>query len=234
LRTSRPSFLLGAAHTPALTLSGRQIAVWSLVRTITDISVALQQGVDGILIAEDSELIADVPWDADDEAEEMVFALLAQAADAMGGGEVAIAADMEAIHPRTIVRLAARCRLCWAFRPSALPYPMSELIDEMNALIDEEEENGGGAALPRLAALVTAAPDAGADDLSLIDFDEALWDAPTPFPHSFGFLPPIVRVVVPDHDMGEALSDSVALGATCVIVSPERVSLTKDIIRQQS
>lgn len=236
MRPSRPSILLGAAHTPATTLSGRTISVWATVQSTVDVGAALRHGADGILIIEGGDLLSESSGDADDEdADAWMFAMLSQAADAFGGGEVGIAAGMDAIHPRTVVRLAARCRLTWAVHPASLPCSLAELLDEMQALIDDEEEqNDGAAALPRLAAVVTEAPiDKGVDDLSLVDFDEALWMSAAPPPSSIGFLPPLVRVVLPETDVDGSLTEAVFLGASGVVTTPANVETIKNSIRQQ-
>ncbi|MES2459585.1 MAG: hypothetical protein V4671_03320, partial [Armatimonadota bacterium] len=197
-RHLRPSVLLGASHTPARTLSGRTIAVWARVFHSSDLEKALANGADGILIEEESELFS-LNSDEMDDADEIVLNRLLAAADAMGAGEVCIAAGMETVHPRSIVLLASRCRLSWAIPSEALPFSVSEMYRELNALIDAEEEDGRAAFLPRLAAIASKAPEvSGDDDLSLLDFDEALWTAET-LPDSMGFLPPVVRVVLPRH-----------------------------------
>jgi hypothetical protein len=235
---SRPSYLLGAEHTPAQTLLGRTVAVWSTVRAATDINAALLHGADGILLDEDSELISD--FDGDDgavDSDELMYALLAQAADAFGGGDVCICAGADRVHPRTIVRLAARCRLSWALDPGALPERLTDMFSEMNQMVDAEEDAGSVAALPRLCALVRAAPAYdGADDFTLIDFEEALWSGQS-LPSSFGFLPPVVRVRLASglsaEERDAAVSNAVALGAIGIVVAPHEIESTKDAVRVQ-
>jgi hypothetical protein len=199
---------------------------------VDDLDRALAHGADGILIGEDSELLALAPDDSED-ADEIMLKQLMAAADAMGAGEVCIAAGMEIVHPRTIVKLAARCRLSWAVHPDNLPFSVSEIYRELNDLIDVEEEDGKAAFLPRLAAIVSKSPRvSGEDDLSLLDFDEALWIADT-LPESAGFLPPVVRIVLrePIKD-SETLEAALAMGIIGVVVAADEVEATKDIIRQ--
>ncbi len=230
-RHLRPSVLLGASHTPARTLGGRTISVWARVDRAEDLESALANGADGILIDENSELLT-LPADFEDTDEVMLKQLM-MAADAMGAGEVCIAAGMEIVHPRTIVTLAARCRLSWAVPPEKLPFPVSEMYRELNSLIDAEEDDGRAAFLPRLAAIVSKAPEiSGADDPSLLDFDEALWIAKT-LPDSAGFLPPVVRVVLPYpmKDFG-TLEAALAMGIIGVVVSPDEIEAAKNTIRQ--
>ena len=231
-RHLRPSVLLGASHTPARTLGGRTIAVWARVSHTADLELALANGADGIVIEEDSELLTLASDNAEDMDEAMLQRLTA-AADAMGAGEVCIAASMETVHPRTIVLLAARCRLSWAIPPDSLPFSVSEVYREMNALIDAEEDEGMTAFLPRLAAIVSQAPEVnGSDDPSLMDFDEALWIAET-LPQSAGFLPPVVRVVLPrQREDSSVLEAALAMGVMGVVVTADEIESTKDIIRQ--
>ncbi|MBC8103339.1 MAG: hypothetical protein H7Z41_12240 [Cytophagales bacterium] len=236
-RYLRPSVLLGAAHTPARTLTGRTVAVWAQVSTLEEVQSALANGADGILIGEDSQLLAvggegEEGEDTEQDTDEAMFGLLRQAADAMGGGEVCIAAGVEAIHPRTIVALAALCRLSWAMRPDSLPFSIAELFGEMNDLIDAEEDEGRRAALPRLAAVVSEAPEgSGADDPSLVDFDEALWTAET-LPNFAGFLPPVLRVVLAKPEDQNVMETVLSLGATGIVVAASQIERAKDSIRQ--
>jgi phosphohistidine swiveling domain-containing protein len=231
-RHLRPSVLLGASHTPARTLGGRTIAVWARVNDNADVDAALEKGADGILIEEGSALLT-ARDDETEDIDDMIMTRLLAAADAMGAGEVCIAARMDFVHPRTIVTLAARCRLSWALPPDSLPFSVSEMYQELNALIDTEEDEGNAAFLPRLAAVVSQAPAvSGADDPSLLDFDEALWIAET-LPDSAGFLPPIVRVILPRKTEGTtALDAALAMGVTGVIVATDEIQATKDNIRQ--
>lgn len=231
-RHRRPSILLGASHTPARTLEGRTVAVWARVTDMADLEAAVAGGADGILIEENTDLLSLSAPDDEDIDDVMLKRLLA-AADAMGAGEVCIAAGMGTVHPRTIVILAANCRLSWAVPPDSLPFSVSEMYRELNCLIDAEEDEGLAAFLPRLAAIVSRAPEiSGADDLSLLDYDEALWVGET-LPDSAGFLPPVVRVVLPPRSAEtSALSDALAMGALGVIVLPGEIEATKDQIRQ--
>jgi hypothetical protein len=231
-RHLRPSILLGAAHTPARTLSGRTIAVWSRVLNTADMERALECGADGILIEEGSEIFT-LPPDAGEDADAAILRRLLAAADAMGAGEVCIAAGVDTVHPRTVITLAARCRLSWAIPPERLPVSVSEMYRELNALIDVEEDEGNAAFLPRLAAIVSKAPEvSGADDPSLLDFDEALWVGDT-LPNSIGFLPPVVRVVLPRHGKDSSMLEAaLAMGVMGVIVTADEIEATKDIIRQ--
>jgi hypothetical protein len=231
-RHRRPSVLLGASHTPARTLGGRTVAVWARVGGMTNLETAVANGADGILIEENTELLSLDAAD-DEDIDDIMLKRLLCAADAMGAGEVCIAARMETVHPRTIVILAANCRLSWAIPPDSLPFSVSEMYRELNNLIDAEEDEGAAAFLPRLAAIVSRAPEiSGADDPSLLDYDEALWVGET-LPDSVGFLPPVVRVVLPPLRTGStALSDALAMGALGVIVLPEEIEVTKDQIRQ--
>jgi hypothetical protein len=231
-RHLRPSILLGASHTPARTLGGRTITVWARVGPAEDLELALANGADGILIDEDSELLA-LPSEYAEDMDEVMLKRLMAAADAMGAGEVCIAAGLETISPRTIVSLAARCRLSWAVPPDRLPVSVSEMYRELNTLIDIEEDEGKAAFLPRLAAIVSKAPEvSGEDDPSLLDFDEALWIAET-LPDSAGFLPPVVRVVLPQpmKDFG-TLEAALAMGIIGVVVTASEIEATKDTIRQ--
>ena len=228
----RPSVLLGASHTPARTLGGRTIAVWARVSHRDDLDAALANGADGILIEETSALLA-FPQEETDDPDGVILTRLLQAADAMGGGEVCIAAGMDTVHPRSIVVLAANCRLSWATDPAELPFSISEIYQELNVLIDAEEDDGKPAFLPRLAAIVSHAPAVtGTDDLSLMDFDEALWVAES-LPDSAGFLPPVVRVVFPRKmEDSSVLEAALAMGVVGVVVTAEEIEYAKDVIRQ--
>ncbi len=239
----RARVLLGAAHTPAQTQAGRAVPVWASVRSARDVSDALAWGADGIVVEAGGDLTGEIAYAASFEPDENnpfpdvpeTMSLLS-VVEAVGGGAVGLLLPFENLDPALVLSLASVSELRWAISPDDLPLPLPDLKAELAALKNEESETDipqmTGAALPLFAALTnTIVGETAQNDLSA--FDE-LWVAPGALDDAtlgdVYALPP-VRVLI--GDALDMLPDALALGARGVVVAPQLIGVTKDMIRQQ-
>lgn len=145
-RARRPRFLVGAAHVPALTQGGLEIAVWGIAAEEEAIHAAVEAGADGLYLPG-----------------EPAIETLQRAAVAIGGGPVAFAAPLE-----TAFALAAQAQVHWCLPAEAETAGLrEELADRARRLA---AGTGEQRALPRLAALLDGtARAAGFDEGLLLD-----------------------------------------------------------------
>ncbi len=162
--SERPRVLLGAAHLPARTQKGVEVAVWAVARCDDDLERAMAQGADGVLVP--SDFLGEPP-----DISETQERRLLRAADAVGGGPVGLYAPPGPLDPLAVVRLAACCQALWFLRPDALSLEIAALREELAALVAEEQDADRPARMPRLAAILPADP---AGDHDLPAYDELL------------------------------------------------------------
>jgi Phosphoenolpyruvate-protein kinase (PTS system EI component in bacteria) len=231
----RPRVLLGAAHVPARTQNGREIAVWARVYSAQDIEEAVAQGADGILIDGPGDLLPEYVGDPEE-----TLARLLTGAELAGGGDTALIAPPEVIDPGMIVALAARCRLRWLLSPNDLPLPLPELRRELVELTALEEDERRTASVPQICAALGAVPELDQPDEALAGFDEVAL-----FPFSdddYSALTlgtvynlPRLRVYLSGDPARDeplpALARAAEAGAYGIIVAPELVAVAKDRIR---
>jgi hypothetical protein len=217
--THRARYLLGAAHTPAATQSGREITVWATLLYRGEIPGALEEGADGIVVQPFGDLLVG--------GEEMVRELQS-AAEIIGGGDVTLIAGPDLLTPAMAVALASRCRLRWALSRHDLSVRVADLRKELDTLVAEERTAGRIVARPLLVGYA-----ADLTDPETTHFDELLMEAEEIASLSAEqalSLPPFRAV------LGEALEylpAAVNAGAAGVIVLPDRVAEAKEIIREQ-
>ncbi len=228
----RPRVLIGAAHFPARTLGGVEIAVWAVVRSQTDVEQALADGADGLVVTAPSDLLPMLM-----ESPEAQTARLLPLIEAVGGGALAFDASPDVLDPAAVVALAARCEARWLLRPGDLHLPAADLREELTALIAEEQERDRAARMPLFTAVLPAAAD-GAETETLPEdiaaYDDILLllpsDAPPPLP-PFGNLP--LRVYL-ENDLETLLPFVVKQSeARGIVVEPHAVAAAKNLIRNQ-
>jgi phosphohistidine swiveling domain-containing protein len=161
--TQRARFRLGAANVPAQTQSGRTVAVWAMVSTVSEVEDAILAGADGILVQSGGDLLPDSAG-----SDEETLARLLPVTEAFGGGDIAL--DMGAdtfgtFDPALLCRLASHCRLRWILHPESLPLPVRDLRRELNEIVQAERNAYRTAETPRLMAAhpILSGPDATAD-----------------------------------------------------------------------
>jgi hypothetical protein len=222
-RGHRPRVLLGAAHVPAQTQGGRIVPVWAEVRTRAEAEAAVESGADGLVVVPGGDLLP-----GDEEDPDAVLPRLLAVAEAVGGGDLVLAASPDLLDPLDVVRLAPRARLRWALDPDALPLPLSDLRAELAALAAEETDSLRAAAVPPLAAeRTTLVP---AEDLS--GWDEVLLPAGVVADLSLTdtfSLPPLRARMGTDLDL---LPGAVAV-AVGLIVPAAEVESAKEMVRAQ-
>jgi phosphohistidine swiveling domain-containing protein len=233
----RPRVLLGAAHQPARTQQGAEVAVWAAVRSEGDLEEAMKGGADGVFVPAPGGLLPALL-----ETPDMQERRLLRAAESVGGGPVGLYAPPELLDPLAVVGLAARCQACWFLHPGELPLEIAAFREELRALVAEELDADRPARMPRLAA---ALPVDGVSDTDragdLAAYDEALlvWADSEPrhmpglasaaFARGAG-LP--LRAWLPD-DLETHLPPALAHGVAGIIVEPHRISEAKNLIRVQ-
>ena len=234
----RPRILLGAAHVPARTQSGAEIAVWAVVRSEAEIEEALAEGADGLVVPGESPLLG-----AGASSPEEQEAALFRAANAVGGGALALDASADQIDPETVVAVAARCRARWLLDPRGLPLPLADFREALSALVAGERDEERPAEMPGLVAAVSAS--SGGDGVGarndLLAADEILLTA---VETAFRSHDPVarlardaglpLRVRLGDEDLDAGVAEAAAVGAVGVIVVGGRVvARAKDLIRGQ-
>ena len=234
----RPRILLGAAHIPARTQSGAEITVWAVVRSDAEIEVALTEGADGLVVPGASPLLG-AGAASPEEQEVSLF----RAADAVGGGALALDAATDEIDPETVIAVAARCRARWLLDPRDLPLRLADFREELSTLVARAGDEERSAQMPGLVATVfpssAAAGSIPRDDL--LACDEILLKADeSPFRRD----DPVARLA---RDAGLPLrvwlgadledggvSEVAAVGAAGIIVGRGAdVARAKDLIRVQ-
>ena len=225
----RPRVLLGAAHFPARTLGGTEVAVWAVVRSEADLEKALADGADGLVVTAPSDLL---PGNTD--SPEAQTARLLPRVEAVGGGALALDASLDLRDPAAVVAVAARCEARWLLRPRDLYLPLPDLRDELAALVADEQNADRPARLPLLVAVLSAegaeneeAPPpqddlTGFDEILLLGADTGDTYAPH-FP---------MRAYL-ENELETLLPRVLRQGAVGVIVEPHTVAAAKDIIRVQ-
>ena len=219
----RARFRVGAAHVPARTQGGRQVAVWAIAKERADIDTALFDGADGLFIPAGSDL--SLPLASDDP-----LPALLELAEAFGGGDIALALSGEALAPVALTRAAAFSLLRVALPLADLPLSPAELRQELETIVQQEADAGRRASLFGIAALF---PDL--DDPEIATFDE-LYIAPEvaatlSLTDSFA-LPPLYAVF--DNPFDDELTNFEAVingGVAGVIVPPSRVTEAKERVR---
>lgn len=233
-RTRQRRLWLGDAHTPARTQSGRDVAVWASVRDFADVEVAMASGADGILLDGFGDIVRE-EHDTEEEEDEP-FARLLRLTDLVGGGDITLMIPWDALDLSTIVRLAARSSLRWAWQLIDLPVPLPAFRAELAAAVQEERDEDRPAALPLLsAALFRLGEIETLSDEELPLLDEALLVQADPTeltPGAAFLLSSPLRVLLGDEL--DLLPEAVASGAVGVIVLPSRISVAKDSVREQA
>lgn len=221
----RPRLRIAAEHTNARTQSGRSIDVWAIARDPEDVDTALENGADGILVVGGGSLLR--PEDAD------AFALLA-IAERMGGGDMEIVADPDAIAMDDIFTISARATLRWAVRPESLYQGAGAFREEMSRMTEPDDPDADKPSDPRtIPALAACIEGAVPPSSAIAEFDELLFfclPEATSLTDVFG-LPPF-RIVL-DTTL-DGLEQAVVLGAVGVAVPPVAVGATKDFVREQA
>ena len=251
-QTERPRVLLGAAHLPARTQKGVEVAVWAVARSDGDLEEAMARGADGLVVPAPSDLLP-----ASLETPDLQARRLLRAAEAVGGGAVGLYAPPDLLDPLAVVGLAAHCQARWFLHPDALPLEVAAFREELRALVAEEQDADRPAQMPRLAAALPMVDALGGD---LAAYDEVLliWADPqgNPLPppgggyadealseprQTSGFASPAalargagppLRAWLPD-DLETYLPLAVAHGVAGILVEPQRVAEAKDLIRLQ-
>lgn len=255
----KPRLLLGAAHTPAQTRSGRLLAVWAALGTDDperDLAAALAAGADGLLVpAKTMSALLGENSGNDDAADNSPFALpppppdaLLAIVDAIGGGALALQTPTwDALDPAHLTLLGARCALRWLLDPDDLPLSPNDLRAELAALAAGEEDQGRFAHPPRLAALLRsdhggASAAAFLVELAAAGFDEAILlveaGQKAQVNALWGHLPVYVWLKGSgsgdrdSDDLLDTVEQAVHQGAAGVIVRPDQVSDAKNRIRE--
>lgn len=229
---NRPRVRLGACCLPARTLSGHEIAVWAVVTSPSELAEALAQGADGVVVWAPSDLLPAEVRSASTQAK-----VLGEIAHAVGGGALGLDATSEALDPRALVAVAARCQARWLLDPASLGFGIDDLRAELALLVDEERNADRPARMPLLVARAPATAASGRTEPfwhELAGYDELIFSDPD----ASGFDALVegarqtsrpLRVWLGD-DLERDLPPSVAGGAIGVIVGPHCVRAAKDLI----
>jgi hypothetical protein len=214
----RSRVLLGAEHTPAVTLNGREVAVWAAVRYFSEAENALSEGADGLYVQPFGDILAD---DAD------LLPRLRTLIELTGGGSVTVEADFSTIDTAVLVAAAALCRFAVALSATDVPLPLAELRRELDSIVHEEREAERTAARPLLFARMPEmdAPETAAFDALIVPYSTLLALTPEQI---FGL--PSLYLLAADR---EEIADAVRQGVAGVIVEAEQIAETKDTIREQ-
>jgi hypothetical protein len=218
----RSRVLVGAAHTPAVTMSGREVAVRAAVRYFSEAEDAVAEGAEGLYVEPFGDILDDTESDA-------MLTRLRRLAEIIGAGPILLTGGITAYDSSTLVRAAAFCRLAVITFPDDLPLPLAEVRAEFDRMVQEERDEEHDAARPSFIASVSdpaIASDAAAFDGLVIDSTVLAGLTPEVV---FG-LPPVYLLAT---DGIEALPSAVTLGIAGVIVAPDTVAAAKDLIRAQ-
>lgn len=218
----RSRVLVGAAHTPAVTMSGREVTVRAAVRYFSEAEDAVAEGAEGLYIEPFGDILDDMEGDT-------ALSRLRRLSEIMGAGPVLLTGGVTAYDPAALVRAAALCRLAVVTFPEDLPLPLAEVRAEFDRIVQEERDSAQEAARPSFVASVTEpndASDAAAFDGLIVDSTVLTGLTPEAV---FG-LPPVYLLAT---DAIETLPYAVARGIAGIIVAPEAVAEAKDLIRAQ-
>ncbi len=186
----RPRMLLGAQHTPARTLGGLDVPVWAAVETLDDALDAVEAGADGLFFAQEPD-----------------SGTLLAAADAMGGGSLALFGSLD-----TVTALSTRALVYWCLDDRADAASHRAALD---ARIQAAEAEG---APPHPAVRIVGSGPGS---------DEALVEN--------GILPDDIFAWPPLRARASSVDDAVravSAGAIGVIVAPHQIAATKDALRE--
>lgn len=239
----RPRVLLGAAHTPARTLSGATIDVWAAVDSDSAVDEAVASGADGLALTAGFFL-------RPAENREQEAAPLLRAAEAVGGGTLALHAAFDTVDPVVVTQVAAHSQAHWLLDPSDLPLPVRDLRAELADLVHDEQDAGRIAGLPRLLAVIAADTLNGDPDLSpdLVACEGIVYDwsaagATSPERDLLAHFEMVaalagnaglpLRVWLPSSSIEAYLPPAVEQGAVGIIVAPRWVGEAKNQIRTQ-
>lgn len=217
---ARPRYSVGANHVPAVTQSGRTVAVWATAFSLYDLETAEEFGADGLLVYPGGDLLPEPDAPAD-----MALATLRTLAERWGNGDIALCSVSDLMDARTICRFAPYCRLRWVLRPEELPLTPRELRTELAEICREEEDFEGLAAIPYLVSLGSLG------DLESSGWDELITppDVTDHDPLEILSLPPVFALL--SGDLAD-LPAVVTVGASGIIVPPQSVADAKYRIRE--
>ncbi len=225
---------LGFGHQPARTLDGRLIRTISIIGGLADAHQAVEEGADALFVP--ASVLVDA--DTDDEAQLDTLQELATAAQ---GKPATMSATPEEVSAEALLRAAAVMELTWAV-PQALGTEGVRQVEEyLSEVAEELLARDEASARPGMALLIRAddEPPLSLDGLSVsrvvLDLggvglrdpevqlieDVAVvamaWQVP-------------VEVALPEWSP-EWIETALRLGAAGLIVPPERVGETKEVVR---
>jgi hypothetical protein len=231
LRAKR--YFLEGVHIPARTASeNREITVLASIPSRAEISIAIQQGADGIFIPQDNDFLGSFLHSAHDQIH-----LLREISEETGGLPLYVQIDPDQLALTALLRAAAETPLHFVINTLVSAQDFLNEIEMLGMILDEQETPFGRVHLEALIS--TSNEDTIPDSLECYDgvvIDEHFDDAEmerllVTGAQAMHYRKPLTVRLTGDR-WQECLYDALAIGSTRLIVSPEYIPHIKDAIRE--